>query len=180
MPRPLRDASPGLHHVTVGATGYEPYFVNTNDRMTWLRRLVAVLDRYGWTCVLMCQMTTHLHLILDVPDSSLPLGMHALNSVYSRDLNADHGRRGCLLRARYWSKPIRNDAQLLTTYRYGARNPVRAGECERCEHWRYSSVATSCGLADDYGFVDATCVLQQFGRLPDAALALLAYLAAGA
>jgi len=127
----------------------------------------------------MCQMTTHVHLILDVPDESLPRGMHALNSVYSRDFNADHGRRGCLLRARYWSKPIRTEAQLLLTYRYGARNPVRAGECQRCEDWRYSSVATSCGLANDYPFIDATCVLSHFGRPPEAGRALLAYLAVG-
>ena len=118
-------------------------------------------------------------LIFDIPDNSLPLGMHALNSVYSRDFNASHGRRGCLLRARYWSKPIRTDAQLLLTYRYGARNPVRAGECERCEDWRYSSVATSCGLVDDFPFVDASCILGRFGRPPGAARALLAYLAVG-
>lgn len=179
MPRPLRDASPGVHHVTVGATGYEAYFGDANDRMLWLRRLVLVLDRYRWTCVLMCQLTTHVHLIVDIPDNSLPRGMHALNSVYSRDFNADHGRRGYLIRARYWSKQIRSDAQLLLTYRYGARNPVRAGECARCEEWRYSSVATSCGLTNDYPFVDATRVLHQFGRPPDAARALLAYLAAG-
>ena len=100
MPRPLRDASPGVHHVTVGATGYEAYFGDANDRMLWLRRLVLVLDRYRWACVLMCQLTTHVHLIVDVPDNSLPRGMHALNSVYSRDFNADHGRRGYLIRAR--------------------------------------------------------------------------------
>jgi len=179
MSRPPRDVSPGLHHVTAGATGYEVYFGDADDRMLWLRRVVAVLDRYDWRCVLMCQMTTHVHLIVDVPDSSLPSGMHALNSVYSRDFNADHGRRGCLLRARYWSKPIRTEAQLLLTYRYGARNPVRAGECQRCEDWRYSSVATSCGLADDYPFIDETCVLSHFGRPPDAGRALLAYLAVG-
>jgi REP element-mobilizing transposase RayT len=179
MPRRPRDVSPGLHHVTIGATGYELYFSDLNDRMLWLRRLALVLDRYRWTCVLMCQMTTHAHLIVDVPGDSLPRGMHALNSVYSRDFNAEHGRRGCLLRARYWSKPIRSDAQLVTTYRYGARNPVRAGECERCEHWRYSSVATTCGLTNDYPFVNASRVLSQFGRPPEASRRLLAYLAAG-
>jgi putative transposase len=179
MPRPPRDASPGFHHITVGATGFEPYFTDATDRMTWLRRLVYVLDRYGWTCVLMCQMATHVHLIVDVSDDSLPRGMHALNSVYSRDFNAEHRRRGHLLRARYWSKRIRTDAQLLTTYRYGARNPVRAGQCARCEDWHYSSVPTTCGLTDDFPFVNASSVLDQFGRPPHAARALLTYLAAG-
>jgi REP element-mobilizing transposase RayT len=179
VPRPLRDATPGLHHVTVGATGFELYFTDENDRMMWIRLLVLMLDKYGWTCVLMCQMTTHLHLIVSVPDESLPLGMHSLNAAYSRGFNADHGRRGYLVRSRYWSKPIRSDAQLLVTYRYSARNPVRAGACIRAEDWRWSSVATSCGLARDFPFADATCVLQQFGRSPQATPALLAYLGAG-
>lgn len=179
MPRAPRDTSPGLHHVTVGATGYEAYFTDSNDRMLWLRRLVLVLARYGWTCVLMCQMTTHVHLIVDVRDDSLPRGMHALNSVYSGIFNAEHGRRGHLVRARYWSKPIVSDGQLLATYRYAARNPVSAGLCARCEDWRYSSVATSCRLVNDYPFVDASCVLREFGQPPYSARALLAYLAAG-
>jgi putative transposase len=179
MPRPLRDASPGLHHVTVGATGFDLYFANETDRMLWIRRLILVLGRYGWTCVSMCQMTTHLHLIINVPDESLPLGMHALNFAYSREFNAEHARRGYLVRSRYWSKRIRSDEQLLATYRYVARNPVRAGMCKRAEDWRWSSVATSCGLANNFPFVDATCVLSQFGRPPHSLRALLTYLAAG-
>jgi putative transposase len=147
--------------------------------MLWLRRLIVTLDRFRWTCVLLCQMTTHFHLIVDVPDESLSRGMHALNFAYSRVFNEGHGRRGYLVRSRYWSKPIRTDVQLLATYRYGARNPVRAGMCKRAEEWRWSSVATSCGLTQDFPFVDATRVLREFGQPPHAAAALLAYLAVG-
>jgi REP element-mobilizing transposase RayT len=179
MARPLRDATPGLHHVTIGATGWELYFADVDDRMLWVRRLVATLDRFQWTCVLLCQMTTHVHLIVDVPDDSLPRGMHTLNFAYSRAFNDRHGRRGYLVRSRYWSKRIRDEAQLQTTYRYGARNPVRAGVCGRAEEWRWSSVSTSCGLTDYFPFVDATCVLGLFGHPRHAAAALLAYLAAG-
>jgi putative transposase len=179
MARPLRDTTPGLHHVIVGATGWEPYFADVNDRMLWLRRLVVTLDRHEWTCVMFCQMTTHVHLIVEVPDVSLPQGMHALNFAYSRAFNDRHDRRGYLVRSRYWSKPIRDEAQLQTTYRYGARNPVRAGACKRAEDWRWSSVSTSCGLTNHFPFVDASSVLHLFGRPENATTALLAYLAAG-
>ena len=83
-------------------------------------------------------MTTHLHVILDVPDESLPVGMHYLNSAYGKEFNERHGRIGNLVRARYWSKRITTDTQLLAAFRYAARNPVRASLCERAEDWRWS------------------------------------------
>jgi REP-associated tyrosine transposase len=132
-----------------------------------------MLDRNDWTCVLVCQMTTHVHLVVDIPDESLPLGMHYLTSQYGRDFNARHGRIGYLVRSRYWSVRIKTNEQLLAAFRYVARNPLEAGLCERAEDWRWSSFATSCRLANAYPFVDATVVLSQFGSSPAAAVSAL-------
>ena len=158
MPRPKRDKAPGLHHVTVGATGEEQYYVDDVDRLTWIRRLVRVLDRYGWRCVIFCQLTTHVHALFDIPDESLPLGMHRLNSEYGKDFNLRHARRGYLRRSRYWSRRIETGDDLLAVYRYIARNPIRAGLCARPEEWRWSSFPTSCGLVDAFPFADVTPV----------------------
>jgi putative transposase len=177
MPRAKRDSSPGIHHVTVGATGDEPYYVDDVDRMTWTRRLVRTVDKYAWTCLLVCQMTTHVHLMVETPDESLPSGMHFLNFDYSEAFNERHRHRGCLQRARYWSKRARDEPHLLETFRYAARNPVRAGLCDRAEDWRWSSVATSCELAEAFPFVDASRVLGSFGAMPGARRRLLDFLA---
>ena len=158
-----RDAAPGIHHVTVGATGGEPYFLDGSDRLMWTRRLIRTLDRFGWTCITLCQLTTHVHAIFDIPDESMPRGMHYLNSFYGTYFNETNERRGTLVRSRYWSKRIVDDEQLLAGFRYVVRNPVRAGLCARAEDWPWSGFATSCGLAQTFPFVDASIVLGTLG-----------------
>jgi putative transposase len=153
----------------VGSAGPVDYYRDDVDRITWIRRLVQVLNRYDWTCISLCQLTTHVHVLLDVPDMSLPEGMHDLSSDYSSAFNGRHGRLGYLVRDRYWSKRITSREYLATAFRYIARNPVEAGLCDAPEVWHWSSFATSCGLANTFPFVDATIVLTQFGSSPAAA-----------
>ncbi len=166
MPRRLRDAAPGIHHIVVVATGLSAYYRDDTDRLDWVRRLVRTLDRCEWTCIALCLMTTHVHMLLEVPDESLPLGMHSLNTGYGKAFYDRHERLGNLLRARYWSKRMQDDQQLLAAFRYVARNPFRAGLCERPDEWFWSSFATSCGLAQTFPFVDASRVLSLLDAPP--------------
>ena len=173
MGRGLRNTTPGIHHVTVGATGDEDYFLEDADRWTWIRRLVRTIGRYGWTCIGVCELTTHAHALLNIPDESISHGMHYLNSFYGTYFNETNTRRGALIRSRFWSKPVVDDAQLLTTFRYIARNPVKAGLCERPEDWYWSSLGTSCGLAQTFPFVDASVVCATLGATEATAPSLL-------
>jgi putative transposase len=149
--------------VIVGATGDEAYYVDESDRLVWVRRFVRTLDRYGWTCIGFCQVTTHVHAIVEIFDESIPQGMHYLNSFYGKYFNEKNGRRGALVRARYWNSLIVDDEQLVATYRYVARNPVKAGLSLDAEGWSWSSFATSCGLTQAFPFVDASSVLATLG-----------------
>jgi putative transposase len=162
----LRDDEPGIHHVVVGATDHNDYYIDGIDRLDWLRRFVRVLDRYGWTCLLFCQMTTHVHVMIETFDRSLSNGMKRLNEGYGREFNGRHDRHGALIRRRFWSRRIEEDAYLLGAFRYAAINPVREGLCIRAEDWHWSSFATSCGLASSFPFVDATPVLSLLGSPP--------------
>jgi len=172
-----RDTAPGLRHVVVGAASPERYYRDEVDHLAWTRRLVAVLDRYDWTCLIVCELPTHVHLFVDIPNETLATGMHRLNSEYGKDYNARHGRVGALVRERYWSRRIESDADLVATYAYVALNPVEAGLVGRPEDWHWSSHATTLGLADTFPFVDATLVLAQLGPSPAVAVrALQAYL----
>jgi putative transposase len=163
-----RDTTPGIHHVIVGATGDEQYFVDDADHFVWTRRFIRTLDRFGWTCISVCQLTTHLHTIIDIPDESISKGMHYLSSFYGKYFNEKNGRRGNLARSRFWSKRVVDDDQLAGAFRYVARNPVEAGLSARPEDWPWSSFATSCGLEQAFPFVDATLVLAVLGASPDA------------
>ena len=161
MPSPPRDRAPGLHHIWVNATSNWPYFSDDTDRIAWIRLLVRVLAREDWSCLAFCQMTTHVHLILDVRDWSLAEGMRYLNREYSRDFNARHGRVGHFVRQRYGSDRIKDGQDLLGRYAYVVLNPVVEGMCPRAEDWRWSSYATTIGLTADFPFVDASLVLAE-------------------
>jgi len=145
--------------VWVNATGNWSYYLDEVDRMTWIRRLVHTVERFDWTCLAFCQMKTHVHGLVDVPNASLPDGMRYLNREYSKDFNARHGRAGYFVRKRYGNRRIRGAVDLLGAYSYVVLNPVVEGLCPSPEDWRWSSFATTVGLSNDFPFVDASLVL---------------------
>jgi REP element-mobilizing transposase RayT len=163
MPSAPRDLAPGVHHVWVAATGNENYFVDREDRITWVREFVKTLRIHRWTCLAFCQMTTHVHFVVDVPDQSLAFGMKRLNMGYSRDFNARHNRVGQFIRRRYGSRRIAEGADLLGVYFYVVSNPVRAGLCPHPADWRWSSYATTAALSRDFPFADASLVVAEAG-----------------
>jgi putative transposase len=168
MPRRPRDVRPGFQHAWVNATGDWDYFLDEVDRIAWVRRVVSILDRMVWTCAAFCQMSTHVHLLLSLPDESLPVGMRDLNREYSCDFNARHGRKGAFLRQRFGSRRIEDGDDLLGVYAYVVLNPVTEGLCLRPEEWRWSSYRTTIGMATDFPFVDATSVIAEAGGTPAA------------
>ena len=173
MPSAPRDSAPGLHHIWVNATGNWAYFLDDIDRRVWIRLLEKVADDCAWTVPAFCQMTTHVHAIVDVADASLPQGMRYLNREYSKRFNARHDRPGQFVRRRFGSRRITSGRDLLGTYAYVVLNPVREGMCPRAEDWRWSSYATTLGLTNDFNFVDAHLVLAELGGALDALRALV-------
>jgi putative transposase len=168
MPRAPRDYGPGLHHVWVNATGHEAYFVDEIDRLAWIRQLVRTLDLHPWRCIAFVQLDTHVHLILQTDDWSLPLGMKRLNLEYSKDFNIRHTRRGQFVRCRYGNRRIRTGQDLVGVYAYVILNPVKAGLAPRAEDWRWSSYPTTLGISHDFPFVDASPLLAELGGSVDA------------
>ena len=170
-----RDGAPGIHHVIVKSAGPIEYYTDHIDRLDWLRRFVRVLDRYGWKCIVFCQMTTHAHMLVDVPDWSLSTGMQRLSCGYGKEFNARHDRSGALLGKRFWSAHKTEVEAVVAAFQYIVLNPVRAGICDRAEEWYWSSFATSCGLASIFPFVDASAVVAALATAPeDTSAALLA------
>jgi REP-associated tyrosine transposase len=163
MPRRQRDIRRGFHHVWANATGNWDYFLDEVDRIDWVRRLVWTLDRRGWTCVAFCQMTTHVHLLIAVPDESLAAGMRDLNREYSCDFNLRHGRKGTLVRKRFGSRRIDDGADLLGAFCYVVLNPVAERLCLRAEEWRWSSYRTTVEMSSDFPFVDGSSVIAEAG-----------------
>jgi REP element-mobilizing transposase RayT len=172
MARKPRDKAPGIFHVSSHSVRSTELFFDDVDRLVFLSELARTSSALDWTCINFCLLTTHYHLLVETPDESLPYGMQQLNCRHACRLNSRHRLSGHAIDRRYWSRRIADEADLLTTYRYQARNPVAAGLCDHPADWPWSSYRVLVD-PDAFTFVDPTRVLECFGGSRDRAAELL-------
>lgn len=140
MPRPLRPQFAGaIYHVNSRGNRRCAIYHDEYDRVLFLSLLLRVLERFEWECHAWCQLTTHYHLLVTTRLPNIARGMQELNSRFAESFNARYELTGHLFEGRYHHELVESDAQLLKTYRYVARQPVRAGICARPSEWRWSS-----------------------------------------
>jgi len=169
-----RDLGAGIFHVYTHCVWAAPaLFRDDTDRIGFLRELARATARVEWTCMAYCLMRTHYHLILAVEDGVLPRGMHAVNFRYACAFNQRHDMRGHVQAARYGSRRIDDDAELMEAFRYVARNPVEAGLCADPADWPWSSYATTIGKTEPISFVDPSRIVNCFGDTREQAVAAL-------
>jgi REP-associated tyrosine transposase len=149
-----RELEGGHMHVTARAIRRFPLFVNQGDALAMLSLLDHVTEAVAdWHVLAYCFMPNHIHLVVDAEIAELSLAMHRVNGAYAQRFNRVHGYRGHLFQGRFDAKPIRDGAHLPGAVRYVLLNPVRAGLCDRPEHWRWSSYRASIGLAPSLRFL---------------------------
>jgi putative transposase len=166
VPRQPRGPLPaGIYHVTGrGCGGPSSIFVDDFDRTRFCQLLIGALVGMEARCYAFCLMTTHYHVLLDVPAADvLQAAMRRLNSAYAFGFNRKHGRVGHLFAERFGCIPVLSDWHVLRGHRYLARNPLAAGLCERPEDHYWSSYRDAIGLSNDFPFVDSSCFRSYFG-----------------
>jgi REP element-mobilizing transposase RayT len=161
-----RPAKAGAYHIIVRSPTPEPFFRDGDDRLEFLSVLRRVTNHPDteMTCLCVCLMTTHYHLLVVAGVGALPDAMQRINWRYAFDFNRKYGHRGHHVGGKYLSIPVTSDAQLVACYRYIVLNPVRAGLVERAEDWPWSSYAAAIGEAPGYEFVDPSPVLNVFSE----------------
>jgi REP element-mobilizing transposase RayT len=137
--------------VTQRATDHEILFVDGVDRREFDRLLALAGKRARWKLHAFCQMTNHVHLLIQTPEPTLPRGMQFLMSTYVQEFNLRHGRRGALVQGRYKAILVETDEHYLACLEYFAMNPVAAGLCARPEDWPWSSYAGDGRVAPRIG-----------------------------
>lgn len=164
MARPLRiEFSGALYHVTSRGDRRENIFEDAEDRLTFLRVLAEVVDRFNWLCHAYCLMSNHYHLIVETPDGNLSKGMRQLNGVYTQASNRRHGRSGHLFQGRFKGILVDGDSYLLELTRYVVLNPVRAHMVEQPEQWQWSSYRAMIGQVATPAWLFTDSLLSQFG-----------------
>lgn len=139
-------------------------FLDDIDRTWFCNRLARIVREHNWICHAFCLMTTHYHLVLEVPANALQRGMQRLNGPYAQWFNWSHGRSGHLGGARYYAGGVTVEGHELRLLRYLARNPVDAGMCERPSDWPWGSYRGCAGLDAGFPFVDSSRLRAYFGR----------------
>lgn len=173
VPRPPRIELPGeVFHVAARGVSQHAIYRDDRDREVFLAILRQVVRATRWRCLSYCLMGNHYHLLMQLREPNLSVGMQTLNGDYARLFNRRHDRCGHLFQGRFWSKPVRKDAHLVALARYIALNPVHANLCRTPEQWRWSAHRALVG-EKPADFVDVRAMLSYFD--PDFERARLRY-----
>jgi putative transposase len=162
VPRARRVVFAGdVVHVVARGVMQRPIYRDDRDRHRFVDNLRATIDDHRWRCLTYCLMSTHFHLVVQLEEPNLSVGMHALNGSYARWHNERHDRVGHLFERRYWSRPVTREEHMIGLARYVALNPVRAEVCVEAAQWPWSAHRALLGAAPA-GFVDVAAMLAHF------------------
>ena len=161
------------YHLRARGNNRQQVFEDDSDRATLVGLLERVTDQRSWIGYAYCLMDNHIHFVATTPKADVHDGMRDLLSRYARHFNRRHGRSGHLFSERYRMVVIEDDAHLLATIRYVARNPTRAGLTSRPGEWPWSSYSDLSVGAPTAACVRSAAVLELFHAVPDRARELL-------
>jgi len=174
MARPLRITYEGaVYHVTMRGNDRRKIFLSNGDREYFLSKLSESVRLYDVRLYLFCQMTNHVHLVLETPEGNLSRFMHRLQTAYTVYFNRSHRRSGHLLQGRFGSKLVDEDEYILKLSRYVHLNPVfvkankKKPDRERVQILRdylWSSYRSYIGRSKRLDFVDYEPILSLMGR----------------
>ena len=165
MGRPLRIEYAGaLYHITSRGNEKKRIFLEDADRIKFLEMIEDYHDRYGILMHSYVLMDNHYHLIVETPKGNLLKVMHGINGGYTGYFNRKYRRVGHLFQGRYGGILVEKDAYLIPLSRYIHLNPVRARVVERPEQHRWSSYRGYIGKEKEYGWMEYSWILSQFGR----------------
>ena len=155
MGRALRVApAGGSFHVTTRGNRLQAVYRDEIDRSWFLSLLDDVAERFEWSVLAYCQMTTHYHLVVHTPKATLSAGMQRLNGIHAQRFNWRHGFAGHLFERPFRCRQAQSDEDLKELVRYAVLNPVRAGMHEQPGEWPWSSYRAAAGHVPAPPFLD--------------------------
>ena len=174
MPRRPRLIEPGgIYHVTTHGVDTIELYRDDRDRVGFLNLLAPAPRRFGWHIFIACLMDTHFHLLVQVDDPTLSVGMERIKGDYARAYNRRYGRRGHLFEDRFRSKQIATEAHLLHTIRYIALNPVKAHMARAPEDYVWCSYGASIGVRRQWPWMEDETMFAQFAPTRERAIEVL-------
>ncbi len=162
--RPARiNFAHAYQHVTSRGTDQWIIFHDDRDRDKFMHILARVCRRYGVEVVAFCLMGNHFHLVIYVPQANLSDAMRDLKSAYGTYHNERHRRTGPVHGARFYSKVIRDDKQLLNVVRYVHRNALDLDPAISLAEYQWSSHGIYLGLRAAPAWFQPRIAQEMFG-----------------
>ena len=127
MPRlPRLHVAGGFYHVTLRGNHREPLFGSDSDRRVLNSIVAESIERDRARVHIVCWMTNHLHLLMQVADAPLGKVMQRIAMRYSRYRHRRLKTTGHLFERRYQAKLVDMDSYAIALLRYIHLNPVVA------------------------------------------------------
>lgn len=140
MARQLRiEYRQAFYHVISRGERKDNIFIDNNDRMKFLKKIVETVDKFNLKIHCYALMDNHFHLLLETPEANLSKAMHYLNTSYSNWFKSKHQIIGSVFQGRYKSILVEKEAYLLKLSAYIHLNPVLAGIVNNPDEYRWSS-----------------------------------------
>ena len=134
----LRTSLPdGYFHVWMRGVCGIPPFPEPQDRTAALGMLLKAATRFGIRVEAASVLSTHYHAIVQGRSSNLSRAMQWFHSRYARAFNRQYGRFGSVFAERFQCRTVYEDG-VFDRCGYVLANPVKAGLCDRIEHWPWS------------------------------------------
>lgn len=151
MPRQPRLELPDVPlHVTQRGVNRCAIFVDDADRHHYRQLLRDACHKQGVAVHAFVLMDNHVHLLLSAAAvGCISQALRHMGQSYVQCFNQRHGRVGTLWQGRFKSSLVDSDAYALRVIRYIELNPVRAAMVEHPQDYRWSSVHTHLGRAQD-------------------------------
>jgi REP element-mobilizing transposase RayT len=160
--KPRNEVAGSTYHVTIHAVAETVIVRCDRDRRILVQSFAEAAKRYHWQILALAILDTHYHALVFTPEPTLGAGMQYLNGTYAQGFNRRHDRKGHLFGARYFSKRIETEAQLLLTIRYIALNGFNAGLADHPRTDRWNSYPRILGTLARWPFIARTSLLNYF------------------
>jgi len=174
MARKPRIHIPGaFYHVMLRGNAGDDIFLSDKERHHFYLLLQDGVIRFNHRIHAFCLMDNHVHLVIQIGETSLSTIMQNLSFRYTRWFNSQHKRAGHLFQGRFKSILVEEDSYLLELVRYIHLNPVRAGICGHLKDHQWNSNAAYLGH-EIISWIHTDEVLARFSMQPQKARMLFA------
>lgn len=134
-------------------------FLDDDDQRRFLELADQYFSKYGIELYAFCLVGNHYHFVVFDPDGRISEAMRDFTSRYARYFNDRYALVGPLFQGRFKSRPIADDADLLSASRYVHRNSLDIAANAPMDEYRWSSYRAYVTGARPAAVTDTSLVL---------------------